>query len=151
MPASHKSYAVWINNICKLHLIFLSCQPTFQSSVADYLYERRNRKVFVTNLNYIDIHAETRLKIYACMYTNIVLANWSVLISPCFDWVGTWSRNIKHQHLVCKDWQVYACTSTSIRMLICSYHMHYLKRGNINTVTMESMSVNWDKVSRENY
>ena len=150
MPASHKSYAVWINNICKLHLIFLSCQPTFQSSIADYLYERRNRKVFVTNLIHVDIHAETRLKIYAFMYINIVLANWSVLISPCFG-------NMKQKHKTSTpsvqglvSVHLYACTCTTIRMLICSYHMHYLKRGNINTVTI-CHQVNLDKVSRENY
>ena len=53
------------------------------------------------------------------------------------------SGNMKQKHKtstpVCKDWQVYACTCTSIHMLIRSYHMHYLKRGNINTVITESM------------
>ena len=35
-------------NICKLHLIFLSCQQTFQSSVADYLYERIGKSLLQT-------------------------------------------------------------------------------------------------------
>ena len=35
---------------------------------------------------------------------------------------------------------MYGCTCTSIRMLIHSYHTHYLKQGNINTVIIESMS-----------
>ena len=77
------------------------------------------------------IHAETRLKIYACMYTNIVLANWLEaasavrLVRPWPDHfsAGRWSRSQTASPRVAKYtcvYDVHAAASDTTHSAACS-------------------------------